>query len=93
MGSDVIRRRKQNGAYQAFVWHQCLVAAPIVPSPFNHGWEMVDDEITIKRNTVKPAPEEVLVLMCCTCSKKCVPETCSCIANGLFCTDGYMKRD
>lgn len=48
----------------------CLVPKPIIPSPLDHEWEMVEDEIAIKWNTVKHAPEEVLALMFCTCSRK-----------------------
>ena len=54
---------------------------------------MVEGEIAIKWNTVKSAPEEVLALMFCTCSRKCVVETCPGIGNGLFCTDACTKTD
>lgn len=35
----------------------------------------------------KPAPEEVLELMSCTCKRVCSVETCSCLRAGLKCTD------
>lgn len=54
---------------------------------------MVEDEIAIKWNSVKPSPEEVLTLMFCTCPRKCVVETCPCIGNGLICTDACTKSD
>ena len=54
---------------------------------------MVENEIAIKWNSVKPAPEEVLTLIFCTCPRKCVVETCPCIGNGLICTDACMKSD
>ena len=63
--------------FQAFVLHQCLVSNLIIPSLLDHGWEMVEDENAIKWNTVKPALEEVLTLMFCTCPRKCLAETLS----------------
>ena len=70
-----------------------MIAKPDIPAPFEYGWEMQDGGILIKWNTVKPAPEEVLELMYCTCFKKCVLETCPCVQNGLFCTDACWKKD
>ena len=90
---DCLKLHSRRASFQAFVWRQCLVPKPIIPSPLDHGWKMVEDEIAIKWNTIKPAPEEVLALMFCTCSKKCVAETCPCIGNGLFSTDPCTKTD
>ena len=58
-----------------------------------YGWEMEDGAIAINWNTVKLAPEEVLELMFCTCSRRCVQESCLCIQNGLFCTDACLKKE
>ena len=43
--------------------------------------------------TVKLAPYEILELVYSTCSKRCVDESCSCIQNGLLCTDACAKVD
>ena len=48
-----------------------------------------DESISIKWITVKPAPEEVLKF----CSKRCFLESCSCIQNGLLCTDACTIVD
>ena len=59
---------------------KCLIAKPEIPSPLDHGWEMNENEtISIKWNAVKPAPEEILELMFCNWSKRCLRESCSCI--------------
>ena len=35
--------------YQSFVWRNCLIAKPEIPSPLDHGWEMNENEpISIK---------------------------------------------
>ena len=88
---DGLKLHSRRATFLAFVWHQCLVPKPIFPSLLDHGWEMAEDKIAIKRNTVKPAPEEVVRLMFCTCPRECVVETCPCIGNGLICTDACTK--
>ncbi len=35
----------------------------------------------------QPAPQAILDLLACNCSKKCVLLNCECLANGLKCTD------
>ena len=90
---DSLKLHSRRATLQAFVWRQCLVPKSIIPSPLDHGWEMVQDEITIKWNTAKSVSEEVLTLMFCTCPRICVAETCPCTRNGLFCTDACTKID
>ena len=64
---DSLKLHSRRATFQAFVWRQCLLPKSIIRSPLDHGWEMVEDEIAIKWKTVKPAPEEVLALIFCTC--------------------------
>ena len=71
-----------------------LIAKPEIPTPIGNGWELDEyDSICIKWNNVKPAPDEVLQLMFCTCPRKCVRDTCPCVDNGLPCTDACVKQE
>ena len=40
-----------------------------------------------------PAPKAVLELLSCQCSRSCMLPSCSCMANGLKCTDLCRLRD
>ena len=61
------------------------MAKPEIPSPLDHGWEIKENKtISIKSNTVKPAPKEILESMYFTCSKRYDHESCSCIQNTLL---------
>ena len=42
---------------------------------------------------MKPAPDEVLQLMFCTCPRKCIPDGCPCVDNSLQCMDACVKQD
>ena len=44
-----------------------------------HGWKMREESISIKWNTVKPSPKEILELMFLTCSKSYVQKLYFCI--------------
>ena len=56
---------------------------PDVPSPDGFGWELDENaSLSIRWNDFKPAPDEVLELMYCTCAR-----------NPLLCTDACTKQD
>ena len=57
-----------------------------MPSPNGHGWEVDDQDISIKWLGASPAPEEILALLNCLCERSCKAETCCCIQAGLLCT-------
>ena len=40
-----------------------------------------------------PAPDAILELVSCHCSRSCTPELCSCLLNGLRCTDMCRLED
>eukprot|EP00794_Sanderia_malayensis_P019746 gene19746-21683_t len=48
---------------------------------------------TIDWMSVNPAPSAILELMSCNCSRSCDSNRCSCVANGLRCTDMCRLRD
>lgn len=86
-----LHQHSERANYQAGVWKRCLESCPDIPSPAGHGWciEKVNgkDELTIDwLHDAPPAPEAVLQLLSCTCSRSCKLPTCPCLANGLKCT-------
>ena len=40
-----------------------------------------------------PAPEAVLNLLSCECSRNCTDKSCPCIQNGLSCTDMCKRKE
>ena len=92
--SDSLRLHANRACYQAYIWRKCLESSPDIPSPIGLGWEENDDgDLVIKWNTILPAPEEILQLMYCSCSKKCVPGSCPCVDNSLACTDACANQN
>ena len=90
---DSLKFHAYRATYQAFIWRNCLVAKPDVPSPVGFGWELDEEQnLSIKWNSLKPAPDEILELMYCSCSRRC-GEFCPCVQNGLPCTDACVKQD
>ena len=73
--------------YQAGIWRGSLQQHPQVPSPVEHGWVRDDNgQLTLEWMRGSPAPEAVLQLLCCNCSRRCKLPECPCMSNGLKCT-------
>ena len=73
--------------YQAGIWPRAILPCPNIPCPNNHGWEVSGSLIDVRWLGSKPAPEEVLELISCTCKRSCSTSECSCVAAGHRCTD------
>lgn len=85
--ADSLKLHSARANYQAAIWRRCLEACPVVPSPVGHGWLQEEDSLTIKWMCGDPAPIAVLEFLACSCSRVCKLPNCSCLANGLKCTD------
>ncbi|KAG0722039.1 hypothetical protein GWK47_045206 [Chionoecetes opilio] len=73
--------------FQAAIWRRCLEPKANVPSPSEHGWTEEDGKLNILWMRSAPAPEVVLELLACKCSRVCKLPDCACLVNGLTCTD------
>lgn len=74
--------------YQAGIWRASLQQHPQVPSPLEHGWARNDDgQLTVEWMRGSPAPEAVLQLLSCNCSRRCKLPECQCMSSGLKCTN------
>lgn len=75
--------------YQAVIWRlRSLQTMPAVPSPEEHGWNTDEDgQLTIQWMRGTPAPDAVLQLLSCKCTRSCKLPDCTCLANSLSCTN------
>ena len=64
-----------------------------VPSPVRQGWVEEDGNLSIKWMSGEPAPAVLLEFLSCSCGRSCKLPTCTCLANGLKCTDMCRLRD
>ena len=79
--------------YQAGIWRGSLQQHLQVPNPVHHGWARDDDgRLTVKWMKGSPAPDVVLQLLSCNCSRKCKLPECPCLTNGLKCTSMYKLQ-
>jgi len=72
---------------QAAIWNCSLQAKAVVPSPTECGWTDDDGKLDIHWMRFPPAPDMVLELLACKCVRSCEIPTCTCLSNGLTCTD------
>ena len=73
---------------QAAILRRSLKTQPSVPDPKESGWTTDDDgKLAIEWMSGSPAPDAVLQLLTCKCTRSCKLSECTCLTNGLKCTD------
>ena len=80
---DSLWQHAKRSNYQCAVWRRALESNPIIPSPYGHGWSIDENDIDIVWNECSPAPDEILYLLSCGCTRKCEVGSCSCVDSGL----------
>ena len=92
---DCFQQHVKRANYQAAIWKRSLENFPEIPRPYeDHGWILGEDSnLEISWMTGSPAPETVLSLLSCDCSRKCELPTCSCLSNKMKCTPACKKKD
>ena len=84
---DCLFLHVERANYQAAIWKSSLQPNPVVPSPIEHGWKEDEGKMAIHWMRSPPAPDVVLELLTCNCVRSCKMPSCTCLSNGLACTD------
>ena len=92
---DMLRQHTFHANYQAAIWRHSLERLPDIPEPSaGHGWELnTEGNLTIQWMTGEAAPNAVLSLISCKCTRRCHYSDCSCMLNGLKCTIAYKFQN
>lgn len=92
---DCLKLHAARACYQAAIWHRSLEPTPHVPDPYDcEGWSLDEEgELTIEWMSGTPAPVCVLEFLSCKCKRVCQLPTCTCMQNGLKCTDACVLED
>jgi len=77
--SSSLLNHSKRANYQCAIWKRSLEAFPFIPSPVGYGWSLENGELHIDWSTAAPAPEIVMELLSCTCTRQCSAETCTCV--------------
>ena len=74
--------------FQLMVWNKDTEPNHVLPSPSDYGWAMENAEWVPVMTTLSPAPEAVIELVKCGCSKeRYSTNPCQCRRAGLLCKD------
>lgn len=90
---DSLTKHVQRANFQAAIWKRSLQADPQTPSPVGNGWKIESGHLAIDWMDGLPAPQAVLDLLSCKCTRTCKLPSCVCLMNGLKCTDMCRLRD
>ena len=83
---------KANYQLQASIW-KWLQSCPQVPSPVGHEWLEEYCNLSIKWMDGEPALAVLLEFLSRFCVRSCKLSTCTCLTNGLKCTDMCCFRN
>jgi len=85
---NTLLQHTRRANYQAAIWRRSLDNSPAIPDPTEgHGWAKCQDgSLMINWMTTSPAPEMVIDLISCRCTRACRPSECTCMLNGIKCT-------
>ena len=89
----MLREHSLRANYQAAVSRRSSERCPDIPSPVGSGWCTEDGKLVIDWMGDQPAPQAVLEVLSCQCSRSCKLPSCSCVVNGLKCTDMCRLQD
>ena len=84
--SAALQYHLKRANYQALLWKKALQQR-IHQEPVNHGWQLKEGRLEIVWTDLAPAPQAVMELVCCGCRGTCQTRRCSCVGNGLPCTE------
>ena len=73
-----LKQHIKQANYQAAVLRSSLECYPTIPNPVGHGWSEVANGIDSVWNECSPAPNKVLYLLTCDCSRECEVGTRAC---------------
>lgn len=90
---DALQLHISRANYQASIWRRALDPKPTIPAPFSHGWQEVNGKVEVKWLSGPPAPLALLELVTCGCKTECGTRRCTCLKNGLPCTDACRCPD
>ncbi len=76
----------QRANFQCYVWKQACTQGAELANPEGHGWRVQSSECTIVWSSQLPAPNALMELTQCGCTKGCRTFRCTCMRNGLLCS-------
>ena len=85
---DAFKRHVQRANFQAAVWKRAFLPNYVLPSLDSHGWIIENNVLCIQWMDQQPASEALMLLISCGCKTNCSTRRCSCVSQGLACTDG-----
>ena len=84
---DSLKNHILRANYQCFIWRKCLEQSLDIPDLEDHGWKCESGLVSCIWKNGLPAPNAVLSLLSCDCKRWCVEGKCTCMVNGIKCTD------
>ena len=89
---EALENHLKRANYQSFIWKHAL-QTEVNQSPDGQGWQQKNGQLEICWTNQAPAPQAGMELICCCCKGSCQTRCCSCVSNGLPCTEACTCQD
>lgn len=89
---EALENHLKRANYQSFIWKHAL-QTEVNQSPDGQGWQQKNGQLEIYWTNQALAPQAVMELICCRCKGSCQTRRCSCVSNGLPCTEACTCQD
>ena len=83
---SVLAQHVARANYSAHVVKNFGEPCPVIPEPVGYGWHMNGDFLVPTISNSPPAPEAVMDLIKCNCTREVCKGACKCAKNNLPCT-------
>lgn len=91
---DSLLQHIRRAVYQCYIWRNATQPILNLPNFTEHGWSIDDNgKVCVKWMNLPPAPDSILTLVNCKCTKGCSNNRCSCRKSKLTCTDVCKCND
>ena len=84
---DALEHHLKRANFQTYIWRNAFQTNILHQNPDRQGWKVVEDQLEIVWTNLPPAPQAIMELVSCSCSKTCETRRCSCVRSALPCTD------
>ena len=91
--SAALKNHLKRANYQVHIWKRALEPQTPDEGPEDQGWKLSDGRLEIVWTDLAPSPEAVMELVFCGCCGICQTRRCSCVSNGLPCTEACPSSD
>ena len=82
---DCLVKHTLRANYQGLIWRRCLEQDAQISNPVGKGWTVDSGQLVVHWMDGEPAPQAILDLLACNCTRTCQLPSCECMVSAPTC--------